>query len=89
LCERPIIVTAHTGTGEDIKRLDAGYLVDFNDIEGLSNVFKFIFNNYDVAIKKTLKAKNYMEKNLSFNSRVGEYTNIYNKSIKNSLSVSN
>ncbi len=89
LCERPIVVTAHTGTGEDIKRLDAGYLVDFNDIEGLSNVFKFIFNNYDLAIKKTLKAKIYIEKNLSFNSRVGEYTNIYNKSITNSLSVSN
>ena len=56
LCERPIVVTAHTGTGEDIKRLDAGYLVDFNDIEGLSNVFKYIFDNYDIAIKKNFKS---------------------------------
>lgn len=81
LCETPIIVTAHTGTGEDIKRLDAGYLVDFDDIEGLCKIFNHIFENYELAKKKTIKAKNHIELNLSFNSRVGEYTNIYKKCV--------
>ena len=35
LCETPIVVTDHTGTGEDIKRMDAGYLVKFDDVTGL------------------------------------------------------
>jgi len=78
LCETPIVVTRHTGTGEDIKRLDAGYLVDFDDIEGLSDIFSNIFSNYDLAMVKTIHAKQYIEKNLSFNSRVDEYTSIYN-----------
>jgi glycosyltransferase involved in cell wall biosynthesis len=82
LCETPIVVTDHTGTGEDIKRMDAGYLVKFDDVTGLSNVFSEIFNNYDLAMDKTLKAKQHIEKNLSFNCRVGEYTDIYNNSIQ-------
>lgn len=82
LCETPIVVTDHTGTGEDIKRMDAGYLVKFDDVTGLSNIFANIFDNYDSAMNKTLKAKQYIEQHLSFNYRVGEYTDIYNNSIK-------
>ena len=83
LCETPIVVTGHTGTGEDIKRLNAGYLVDFDDVIGLSDTFSEIFNNYDKAKDKTLRAKRYIEQHLSFNCRVGEYTEIYNNIIEN------
>ena len=83
LCETPIVVTRHTGTGEDIKRMNAGYLVDFDDLSGLSNIFTKIFDNYDLAMDKTLKAKQHIEQHLSFNCRVGEYTDIYSKSIEN------
>ncbi len=86
LCETPIVVTRHTGTGEDIKRLNAGYLVDFDDVIGLSNIFANIFDNYDSAMNKTLKAKQYIEQYLSFNCRVGEYTDIYNNKIENKFS---
>ena len=85
LCETPIVVTRHTGTGEDIKRLNAGSLVDFDDVNGLSNIFTNIFDNYDSAMDKTLQAKQYIEQHLSFNCRVGEYTDIYNNSIENKL----
>jgi glycosyltransferase involved in cell wall biosynthesis len=83
LCETPIVVTRHTGTGEDIKRMNAGYLVDFDDVSGLSAIFINIFDNYDLAMEKTLKAKQYIEQHLSFNYRVREYTDIYNNSIEN------
>ena len=83
LCKTPIVVTSHTGTGEDIKRINAGYLVDFDDVIGLSDTFSEIFNNYDKAKDKTLRAKRYIEQHLSFNCRVGEYTEIYNNIIEN------
>jgi glycosyltransferase involved in cell wall biosynthesis len=82
LCETPIVVTDHTGTGEDIKRMDAGYLVTFDDVMGLSNIFSEIFNNYDLAMDKTLRAKQHIEQNLSFNCRVEEYIDIYNNCIR-------
>jgi len=81
LCGTPIIVTDHTGTGEDIKRMDAGYLVKFDDISGLSKIFSLIFDNYSDALEKTTKAKLYIENHLSFNHRVHEYTSIYKKSL--------
>lgn len=81
LCGTPIIVTSHTGTGEDIKRLDAGYLVDFDDISGLADRFEEIFQHYGDAKSKTMKAKQYIEDNLSMNTRINEYTELYNKCI--------
>lgn len=82
LCGTPIVVTEHTGTGEDIKRMDAGYLVEFDDVIGLSKIFTLILENYDSALEKTLQAKLFIENNLSFNHRVDEYTAIYNNSLK-------
>ena len=82
LCETPIIVTSHTGTGEDIKRLDAGYLVEFDDFDGLANCFEGIFANYGDAKFKTMKAKKYIEDNLSMNTRINEYTDLYSQCIK-------
>ena len=43
LCETPIIVTANTGSGEDVSRLNAGTLVNFGQIEEFSNSLNYIF----------------------------------------------
>jgi glycosyltransferase involved in cell wall biosynthesis len=77
LCGTPIIVTSGTGSGEDVKRLNAGGLVNFGDIKKFSETLDDIFNNYELWKAKTLKAKNYIIKNLSFNSRINEYTDLY------------
>ncbi len=77
LCGTPIVVTSETGTGEDVRRLDAGYTVPFNDIEGLSKTFDYILNNYKVAVSKTLKARKYIISNLSMNARISEYFEIF------------
>lgn len=81
LCETPIVVTSHTGTGEDVRRLDAGYCVDFDDVKGLANQFQYIFDHYQEAKAKTLKAKKYIEDNLSMNKRAVEYTELYERAI--------
>lgn len=77
LCKTPIIVTADTGTGEDIKRLKAGYLVGFDEDEVLAETILNVLNNYDSALQMTDDARDYIFSNLSMNARVGEYTELY------------
>tara|TARA_Y200000002_G_scaffold359812_1_gene344455 strand:- start:866 stop:2008 length:1143 start_codon:yes stop_codon:yes gene_type:complete len=77
LCKTPIIVTSDTGTGEDVKRLKAGYLVDFDNNQMLADTIINILENYNKAEDITLVAREYIIKNLSMNARVGEYTELY------------
>ena len=77
LCKTPIIVTSNTGTGEDVKRIKAGYLVDFDDDEGLAATILSVFNNYDEAMNITLEARTHIIDNLSMNARIHEYTELY------------
>jgi glycosyltransferase involved in cell wall biosynthesis len=77
LCKTPIIVTSSTGTGEDVKRLKAGYLVDFDNNEMLAATIIKIIENPDEAQELTNSARDFIIKNLSMNARVGEYTSLY------------
>ena len=82
LCGTPIVVTGNTGSGEDVKRLDCGYTVDFDKVEELAERFDWMFNNYDEAKQKAITGKKYIEDNLSLNKRVSEYTELYEKAIE-------
>jgi glycosyltransferase involved in cell wall biosynthesis len=82
LCDTPILVTRDTGSGEDVKRLNAGYLVNYNDDEEFVSQVQSIFNNYEAALQKTKKAKEYIIKNLSMEARMDEYLAVYNKCIR-------
>lgn len=77
LCKTPIIVTSSTGTGEDVKRLKAGYLVDFDDNKMLSDTIIEIIENTEEAQALTNNARDFIIENLSMNARVGEYTALY------------
>jgi glycosyltransferase involved in cell wall biosynthesis len=81
LSKTPIIVTDHTGTGEDIKRLDAGYLVEMDNIEDLCRKINYIFDNFSEAKNKTLIARNYIIKNLSMEARMNEYIDVYHRAL--------
>lgn len=77
LCGTPIVVTEHTGSGEDVKRLDAGMTVPFDDVNALAGALEHILTHRSEAKERTLKAKAFIEQNLSFNTRVHEYTELY------------
>ena len=77
LCKTPIIVTADTGTGEDVKRINAGYLVDFDNNEQLATTIIDILGDYQVAQDLTNKARDHIIQKLSMNARIGEYTQLY------------
>ncbi len=82
LCGTPIVVSAHTGAGEDVRRLDAGETVDFGDVPGLAAKLDYLLKHPDEAKARTLRAKAMIEKNLSFKSRVGEYLDLYRGAIR-------
>ena len=42
----------------DVKRLDAGYLVAYDDTDEFFAQVNYIFSNYEEALKKTNKTKN-------------------------------
>ena len=77
LCGTPIVVTAHTGTGEDVERLNAGYTVAFDDVEMLADTFNHILLNYNAALDLTNKARTFIIENLSMNARVNEYYSLF------------
>ena len=87
LCKTPILVTDHTGTGEDIKRLDAGYLVKMDDILDLSNKLYYILSNKDEALEKTVRSREYIINNLSMDARMNEYISIYKKCISKEVKI--
>ena len=79
LCGTPIIVTDHTGAGEDVRRVDAGETVGFDNIEELSRKIEGILDNPDEAREKTFKAKHFIETKMSMNARAQEYIDVYNR----------
>lgn len=81
LCGTPIIVTDHTGSGLDVKKIDAGETVEIDDIDSLGEKLFQMLESYDLAKAKALRAKSYIEDNLSFNGRIHEYTDLYSASI--------
>lgn len=89
LCNTPVIVSSHTGAGEDVRKMGAGYLVEFGNQKELCDIIQKILDNPAEAAAKTQKAKSYIEANLSMAKRVVEYEELYAKCIEeNKLAVS-
>ena len=82
LCGTPIIVSEHTGAGEDVKRVKAGETVPFGDVEDMVATLTNIFDNYAKAKEVTAKAKDYIQLKMSMNARAHEYIDLYENAIK-------
>jgi len=83
LCNTPVIVSSNTGAGEDIHKMDAGYLVEHGDVAGLRHAIQYIFDNPDEARIKTQKAKEYIRTNLSLAAQTEKYEKLYEEVIEN------
>ena len=66
-----------SGAGLDIKRLNAGYVVKFNDNEHLSKAIEYVLQNQDEAIDKTKAGANRIKQDLSIEKNILEYDNVY------------
>jgi len=81
-CSTPIIVSQDTGAGEDVKRLDAGYLVEYGDKRGMVETIRRILDDPSEARAKTQKARDFIRANLSLTKMVEDYEQIYMECIE-------
>ena len=77
LCGTPIIVSSNSGAGEDVRRIDAGYLVEFGNTGDLKAKMEYVISNRDEALAKTRLAKKYIEENMSIEKGIEKYENLY------------
>ena len=78
LCHVPIIVSDNSGAGLDVKRLNAGYVVRFNDTTHLSKTIQHVIDNQNEAINKTKAGANRIKEDLSIEKNILEYEDVYN-----------
>ncbi|MCL0088328.1 glycosyltransferase family 4 protein [Dehalococcoidia bacterium] len=83
LCDTPIIVTNNTGAGEIVSKIDAGYLVEYGDINELKNLMNRILDDPTEANIKTQRAKEYIINNLSWQEGVKQYERVYREVMNN------
>lgn len=76
LCGTPVIVTKDTGAGKEIKDIGGGILVEYGTDE-LTKAIQYILDNKDEAKSKILKAQEYIKTNLSVESQVNKYIELY------------
>jgi glycosyltransferase involved in cell wall biosynthesis len=81
LCNTPILVSSHTGSGADVKRIDAGYLVEFGNLDNLTQMLNHILDNPEEAGTKAKKAGEYIRANLSMTAKIEEYEKVYLEAI--------
>ncbi len=77
LCRVPIIVTGHTGAGEDVKRLNAGETVELDNVPELAGCLEKLISEREPSMANTLRVRQVIIEELSFRSRVHEYTALY------------
>lgn len=82
LCNTPIIVSSNSGAGEDVRKIDAGCLVEWGNKKELRDAMQKILDDPTEAIIKTQKAKEYIIKNLSMEKNVEKYEMVYMDCIK-------
>lgn len=81
LCNTPIIVSNNSGAGEDVARMDAGYLVNWGDVRELKDMMAYVLDNAAVAGEKTARAKRFVMENLSMSNKILEYEMCYKECI--------
>jgi len=77
LCGTPIIVSSNSGAGEDVWRIDAGYLVEYGNVDDLKEKMEYVISNRDEAITRTRLAKKYIEENMSIEKGIEKYEELY------------
>ncbi len=77
LCNTPIIVSKNTGSGENVRKIDAGYLVEYGNKNELRDMMQYVLDNPAEAKSKTQRAKEYIKANLSLEKGAEKYEQLY------------
>lgn len=77
LCGTPIIITKDTGAGEIVRKLDAGYLVEYGNIPVLADLMRKVMDDPVEIKNKTEAARQYIIAKLSWQNGVEEFERLY------------
>jgi glycosyltransferase involved in cell wall biosynthesis len=84
LCGTPIIVSKNTYASENVKDIDAGYLVEYGNNEELAGTIQQVFENPEEGRQKAQRAGKYIRENLSLEKAVMKYEQVYDEVINSS-----
>lgn len=84
----PVIVTKDTGSGEYVKKFDAGELVEYNNCDQLCDKLHMILNNLEKAKKRTNNAAIKIKEQMSIEKIISQYQDLYLESKKHLQSFS-
>jgi len=84
----PVIVTKDTGSGEYVKKFDAGELVEYNNCDQLCDKLHMILNNLEKAKKRTNNAAVKIKEEMSIEKIISQYQELYLESKKHLQSFS-
>jgi glycosyltransferase involved in cell wall biosynthesis len=77
LCNTPIIVSKNTSASENVRKIDAGYLVEYGNKQELKETLQYVLDHPSEARQKTQRAKEYIEANLSSEKVIEKYERLY------------
>lgn len=79
MCGTPVIVTDDCGCGEIISKADAGYIVEYGDVKGLTSKIIEVLNNQEDAQAKVIKGRAFIERNLDWMKISRKITGVYER----------
>lgn len=82
LCGTPVIVSGNSGVGEEMSSINAGYLVEFGDINQMVQLIQSILDDPAKAREKVNRAKEYMVNHMRLSDRVNDYERLYQQCIE-------
>jgi glycosyltransferase involved in cell wall biosynthesis len=83
----PIIVSEHTGAGEDVRKLKAGYTAEHGNNNDLANKIDYVLENYKEALELTRKAAYLIDQRYSMRACLGDITDLYEQALKKSTQL--
>lgn len=82
MCNTSVIVTRYTGAGLEIKKMDAGYLTTYGDVRELAETMNALLGSDPILVKEKVEnGKRYIRENLSLESQIPKYENLYREVI--------
>jgi len=81
MCGTPVIVTDDCGCGELIRKVKAGYLVHYGDVEGLKDKILEAFGHPEDCKRMVESGKKYIARNLSWDNIAKQMTRVYSNAL--------
>jgi glycosyltransferase involved in cell wall biosynthesis len=85
MCGTPVIVTDDCGCGEIIGNEGIGYLVKYNDVEGLRDRIAEVLTCAPDTQERTKRGREFIANNLTWNSIGNKYAAVYQEMVNENL----